>query len=193
MNDRLSSRGRAHFERLYQAAEDPWHFRDSAYELGKYAATLAALPRQRFCHGLEVGCSIGELTWQLGHRCAAMLAIDTAAAPLAIARARCADMGQVRFAQMHVPAEWPDETFDLIVLSEILYFLTQADIAAVAARVRASLARDGVVLLVNWLGPTDDPCTGEAAADHFIAVSSPHLRPLFGTVGEGYRIDVLVT
>ncbi|MFC7609312.1 SAM-dependent methyltransferase [Teichococcus aestuarii] len=59
----------AYFEALYAADPDPWRFRDSAYEAGKYAATLAALERPRYGRVLEVGCSIGVLTKQLAGRC----------------------------------------------------------------------------------------------------------------------------
>ena len=53
---------------------------------------------------------------------------------------------------MQVPHEWPDDVFDLIVLSEILYFLSPADIIALADRTLATLEADGLVLLVNWRG-----------------------------------------
>jgi chemotaxis methyl-accepting protein methylase len=64
---------------------------------------------------------------------------------------------------MRIPCEWPDERFDLIVLSEVLYFLAPSDIASVADRVAGTLAPDGIVLLVNWRGQVDDPCTGDQA------------------------------
>src|ERR1039457_5637267 len=80
--------GASHFERLYAASDDPWHFRTSPYERKKYAATLAALPSRRFASALEVGCSIGELTSLLATRCNSLIGIDIAEAPLVAARAR---------------------------------------------------------------------------------------------------------
>ena len=53
---------------------------------------------------------------------------------------------------MKVPDEWPDEFFDLIVLSEVLYFLSPKDVVAVADRVCSSSDLTGLVLLVNWRG-----------------------------------------
>ena len=35
-----------YFDHVYQANRDPWNFETSPYERAKYAATLAALPRQ---------------------------------------------------------------------------------------------------------------------------------------------------
>jgi cyclopropane fatty-acyl-phospholipid synthase-like methyltransferase len=185
------SRGRSHFERIYASAEDPWNFRSSKYEREKYDATIAALPRPKFQAGLEVGCSIGELTRLLAERCESLLGVDTVAAPLKIAGARCAGLPHVRFAQMHVPATWPEGLFDLVVLSEVLYFLTPNDISALAARVNASLRNEAVVVLVNWLGRTDDPCSGDEAAERFIA-SLPKLRTGLQRRQSRYRIDVLI-
>jgi SAM-dependent methyltransferase len=186
-----ASRDAAHFERLYAEAEDPWRFRTSAYEHAKYEATLAALPRRRFRHGLEVGCAIGELTARLAPRCDRLLGIDIAAAPLGAARARCAMAGNAGFRQMAVPAQWPEGEFDLIVLSEILYFLNPADIRATAARVKQTLRPPGTVLLVNYRGPTDDPLSGDDAAAAFIEAARPQLSRSYHHTAPRYRIDVL--
>jgi hypothetical protein len=93
---------------------------------------------------------------------------------------------------MRVPREWPERTFDLIVLSEVLYFLSPADVALVADRVTGSLTSDGVVLLVNWLGRSDDPCTGEEAACLFVERTRQWLEPRTQVYEVGYRLDLLV-
>lgn len=185
------SRDAEHFERLYQSNPDPWGFTTSDYEKAKYAATLAALGDGRFRSGLEVGCSIGVLTQLLAPACDALLGIDIVAAPLQKAAARCADMGHVRFQQMQVPGAWPEGQFDLIVLSEVLYFLTREDISRCAERVRSCLLPGGVVVLVNWLGQTDDPTPGEAAAEQFIAAMDGALVPVRQVQDQGYRLDLL--
>jgi SAM-dependent methyltransferase len=191
MTTSAASRDKAHFERLYAASDDPWHFRDSAYEREKYAATLAALPPRIFENGLEVGCSIGELTARLAQNCRRLLGIDIVESPLRAARARCAGLNHVQFRQMGVPGDWPSGQFDLIVLSEVLYFLAPDDLRATAARVLVSLAPGGFVLLVNWLGPTGDPGTGDTAAEAFIAATAPDLRPTLQQHHAKYRIDLL--
>jgi len=191
MSTKPVSRGPAHFERLYEASPDPWRFRESGYEQAKYRNTIAALGDRRFRSGFEVGCSIGVLTRLLAPFCARLLAVDMVARPLAAARDTCADQPWVRFAQMAVPLEWPDETFDLIVLSEVLYFLSPADIAAVADHVVGSLDDGGMVVLVNWRGTSDDPCTGDEAATLFISHTHDRLTVCRGSREAGYRLDVL--
>jgi trans-aconitate methyltransferase len=192
MSEDLHSRDAAYFDRIYAVSDDPWHFRSSPYERDKYAATLSALPRRRFRAALEIGCSIGELTRLLAERCDEVHGVDIAAAPLAIARARCADMPHVRFSQATVPAEWPAGAYDLIVLSEILYFLSRDDLTAVARRVCQCVTGTGVVLLVNWLGRTDHACNGDEAAEGFMAGAGPDLRVDLQQRHDFYRIDRLL-
>jgi SAM-dependent methyltransferase len=194
-DDRPATLRPGYFERLYQDDPDPWRFATSDYEREKYAATVAALPRARFTHGFEVGCSIGVLTRQLAARCDSLLAVDVAETALTQARERCADLGHVAFARMAVPGEWPEGVFDLVLLSEVLYYLG-ADggldgITGAAQRTLACLEPGGAVLLVNWRGPTDGVCTGEEAADRFIAACSGALRLERQERSERYRLDVL--
>ena len=191
MSDRQHSRDATYFDSIYAASDDPWHFRSSPYEREKYAATLAALPPRRFRVGLEIGCSIGELTRLLAQSCTSICGLDIAAAPLAIARARCADLPHVAFIRANIPADWPIGHYDLIVLSEVLYFLSHDDRAAVARLVCRSLSPNGVVLLVNWLGNADNTCSGDEAAEGFAAAVAPDLRLDLRQRHEFYRIDRL--
>jgi cyclopropane fatty-acyl-phospholipid synthase-like methyltransferase len=158
----------AYFDALYASHSDPWNFAASPYEQHKYALTIQALPRPRYQSALEIGCSIGVLTRLLASRCDALLAIDAAQAPLAEARRRCADLPSVRFEQMFAPRQWPNGVFDLILLSEVVYYLSREDVARLAARVTWSLTPGGAVILVHWTGSTDYPLCGDEAVSLFI-------------------------
>ncbi len=187
------SRPAAHFQHLYQANPDPWGFKTSAYEQAKYRHTVEALGERRFVFGLEVGCSIGILTQMLAPRCETFLGLDIVEDPLPAARARCADQPQVRFERMQVPLDWPSGAFDLIVFSEVLYFLSAEDIAKCARHVLDTLLPGGAVVLVNWLGQTDDPSPADAAPDRFIAAINGALRVVRQERHARYRLDVLST
>jgi 2-polyprenyl-3-methyl-5-hydroxy-6-metoxy-1,4-benzoquinol methylase len=157
-----------HFDALYAADTDPWNFAASPYERAKYTLTLNAMPNPRSRSALEVGCSIGVLTRLLASRCDSLLAIEAAQAPLVEARRRCADLPGVRFEQMFVPEQWPDEMFDLILLSEVVYYLSREDVGRLAASVARSVGSDGSVILVHWTGSTDYPLRGDEAVTLFI-------------------------
>ncbi|WP_241771143.1 class I SAM-dependent DNA methyltransferase [Acidisphaera rubrifaciens] len=180
----------AYFDRVYARDPDPWRFRDSPYERAKYRATIDALPRPRFANAFEVGCSIGVLSALLAARCDRLLSVDVADAALDQARRSCAGLPQIRFERMHIPNEWPDDVFDLIVLSEVLYYLNDADVHRAARRTSASLRPGGVALLVHWTGPTDYPLTADVAAEAFITASALIVRTSKRT--PEYRMDVLL-
>jgi 2-polyprenyl-3-methyl-5-hydroxy-6-metoxy-1,4-benzoquinol methylase len=185
------SRGPDHFKKLYELSPDPWDLAGSSYEAAKYQHTLDMLGDRHFAAGLEVGCSVGVLTRRLARRCDTFLAIDIVEEPLRLARARCADLAQVRFVRLQAPQEWPDRMFDLIVLSEILYFLSPADIKYCARRVVDSTSPDAILLLVNWLGQTDDPSTGNEAAEGLIGALAGRFRVNQSEWTDRYRIDRL--
>ena len=178
-----------YFEEMYARDPDPWRFAQSDYEREKYAATLAALPRARYASALEVGCSIGVLTRQLAGRCDALLSLDVAEAALERARERCSDRDHVRFERRRVPADWPEGSFDLILLSEVVYYLDRDDVRRLAARVDAAASPGCDILLVHWLGETHYPLPGDEAASVFIEASAADL--VEGHREKDYRLDIL--
>ena len=191
MNGQMASRSADHFQSLYDASPDPWRFGSSEYEQTKYQRTIASLGGCRFRSGFEAGCSVGVLTHMLAARCDTLLAVDIVETPLWAARHACADQLWVRFAQMQIPEQWPPATFDLIVLSEVLYFLSPADVARTADCVIDTLEPGGIVLLVNWRGRSDDPCTGDEAAEIFINRALRALSMETHYHERAYRLDAL--
>ena len=181
----------AYFDALYTADPDPWKFAASPYERDKYTLTLNAMPKPRYRSALEVGCSIGVLTRSLASRCGAVVAIDAAQPPLAEARRRCADLPGVRFEQMFVPEQWPEGQFELILLSEVVYYLSPEDVGRLAARVTNSLAKGGSVILVHWTDPTDYPLSGDEAAALFIERIGPACVVKRGDRYRQFRLEVL--
>ncbi len=181
----------AYFDTLYRRDPDPWSFATSAYEDAKYQATLDALPRARYAAALEVGCSIGVLTQQLAQRCDGVMALDAAEGALKSARRRCQGLENISFARGRVPQEWPDGKFNLIVLSEVIYYLDRADIGRLADRVKGSLRAGGHVLLVHWIGDTDYPLSGDEASELFITHMEGVARQVQKARTDRYRLDCL--
>jgi trans-aconitate methyltransferase len=178
------------FDAAYAWDPDPWRL-SSAYEREKYAITLEALPKQRYEFALEVGCSIGILTRELASRCSQLLALDTAHAALDQAKRRCADVANVRFERMFVPGQWPGGTFDLILLSEVVYYMDEQDVARLASRAVQALAPSGDVELVHWTGETNYPLSGDEAAELFINAMAPSVKVARQDRYPTFRLDVL--
>jgi 2-polyprenyl-3-methyl-5-hydroxy-6-metoxy-1,4-benzoquinol methylase len=188
----MNSHGPQHFRRIYSTSKDPWNYHSSDYEKTKREATIAALDGRRFRSGLEVGCSIGALTYRLAECCDQFLGVDFIDEALAVARVTCRQRPWVSFQNVRIPLEWPQGQFDLIVLSEVLYFLSSEDSLCLAARCRGCLTVGGAILLVNWLDKSpDDPCSGDAAAERFIESGCQWLRVGNHQRTDRYRLDRL--
>ena len=191
MTDPKPSLDSRYFEDIYTKTIDPWGFRTSPYERGKYEATIGILPRAGYRSALEVGCSIGVFTRMLAERCAAVLALDTSARALDEARTANAGLSTVAFREATLPRDFPEGRYDLIVLSEVLYYLSRSDLAELAERCRAALAPDGQMVLCHWLGETDYPLRGDEAAELFIAAAAPRWQVSAARREPQYRLDLL--
>ncbi len=182
-----------YFEDVYGANADPWQFATSPYEAAKYDATMAALPRDRYARAFEIGCSIGVLTARLAPRCDRLLAVDVVPSVLAEARARCANFPWVEVAEMSVPASFPDERFDLILLSEVGYYWSPPDLEKARAKIINALLPGGQLILVHWTPVVADyPLTGDEVHNRFLEETLPggRLRHLFGRREDRYRLDL---
>ncbi|WP_307458154.1 bifunctional PIG-L family deacetylase/class I SAM-dependent methyltransferase [Pseudarthrobacter oxydans] len=141
------------FDAVHTGTDDPWQYTTSWYEHRKRALTLAALPGLNYAAGLEIGCSIGTLSVDLAERCTSFTAVDASSAALAHAARRLAHLPAARTRHLTVPQDWPDGRFDLIVVSEVGYYLAPGELAELFARVQATLLPGGTLALCHWRHP----------------------------------------
>ncbi len=151
---------KSYFDAVYGDRLDPWGFESTWYEERKRAITLAALPKARYERAFEPGCAIGVLTRELASRCDEVVAWDVHPAVVDECARRCADVDHVDVTVGAIPDRWPAGRFDLVVLSEVAYYLDRNGLEALAAHLRGSSAANGTVVAVHWLGETDYPLTG---------------------------------
>jgi Nodulation protein S (NodS) len=147
----------SYFDRLYEADADPWQFRTRDYEARKRKLTLACLPDRHYGSCLEPGAAIGVLSAELAERCDQVLAMDISAAALRLAEG---DLPRnVLLRQGAVPHEWPNGSFDLVILSELGYYLDSVDCAELA-RLAVLSAQD--LVAVHWRHPVAEyPLSGD--------------------------------
>jgi cyclopropane fatty-acyl-phospholipid synthase-like methyltransferase len=185
----------SYFDDKYAEAKDPWQLEVRWYERRKYAITLALLPHPRYRHAFEPGCSIGVLTEHLTRRCDHVTATDVATAALDAAHRRLVEAGsreRVTLIHSSLDEPWPATQFDLVVLSEIGYYLGAAELRNVLDREVAGLARGTVVIAAHWRHRVDDyPITGDRAND--IIGATPGLHHLGGYRDEDVVIEVFDT
>ncbi|GIG23663.1 hypothetical protein Cch01nite_43870 [Cellulomonas chitinilytica] len=161
--------GASYFDAAYRKRDDPWRLGSRWYEHRKRQATLAALPHERYRTALEVGCSIGTLTELLATRCDSLTATDVAPAALEQAKKRTAHLGNVDHLQHDIGEGVPGGPYDLVVLSEVGYYLTRPRLLEVAASVRAALTATGTVVACHWRHPVPDHPLGGDDVHHVLA------------------------
>jgi SAM-dependent methyltransferase len=182
-----------YFDALYSAAADPWKFKTSDYEAKKYAATLAALPRHRYRSAFEIGGSIGVLTEMLAQRCDTLLSVDVSEQAQKQAIDRCQSLSNVRFQLLQVPQLYPNEQFDLTVLSEVGYYWCWEDLKQAQQLMLDHLEPGGHLLLVHWTPYADyydNPLSGDQVHEAFLALPPSQIKHLIGDRRDRYRLDL---
>lgn len=175
------------FRELYAGGRDPWNT-DSWYERRKRATVLAALPRERYRSALEPACGAGELTVGLAGRCDRVRASDPVADAVSAARAR--GLPGVEVTEEALPAAVHGGPVDLVVLSEVLYYLDDAVVAATLDRVADVLEPEGDLVVVHWRGwPAEAP--RDAAATHRAVAAHPAFDEVVAHTDEGFLLHVL--
>lgn len=186
MSERLD---RGYFERLYSESGDPWNFETSEYERRKYERTLGVLEGRRFRRALEVGASIGVFTAMLAPLCEELLAVDVSERAVAAARERLARFPHVRVERRSLPEETPDGPFDLVVASEVLYYLPREQMLAAQRRFEEVLAPGGALLAVHWRKETRTyPLQGDEV--HELLEAHTRLKRTETVVEPEYRLDL---
>jgi SAM-dependent methyltransferase len=145
----------AYFEAMFAANDDPWSFRSRWYETRKRAMTLASLPRARYHQAYEPGCANGELSADLAARCDHLLISDGTPRAVDIARERVSRLANVEVIEAWVPNDWPRKRFDLLVISELGYFLSPDALDELIGKLRGSLKPGGTVLACHWRRPIE--------------------------------------
>lgn len=179
-----------YFADMYAGAEDPWGFRSRWYEQRKRDVTLAALTRPRYRRAFEPGCSIGVLTAALAGRCDDVVAADVDERAVTTARDSLARLGNVRVERLSLPQEWPDGMFDLVVISELAYYLGPAELDQLLDCAVGSLAPRGTLLACHWRHPVPDyPATGDEV--HHRLLARPELNQAVSHLEEDFRLDLV--
>ena len=178
-----------YFDQLFAGNDDPWAFRQRWYEQRKRALTLAVLTRPRYASIFEPGCANGELSAELATRCGRLVCCDTAEAAVSLAKTRLQEFPNAQVEQRRLPSEWPTGQFELIVLSELCYYLDADDLNRLIDCVLASLTADGQVLACHWRPPIEG-CPHSAEQVHALLEQRLGMHGLVQHREEDFLLDL---
>ncbi|HXD53678.1 MAG TPA: class I SAM-dependent methyltransferase, partial [Solirubrobacteraceae bacterium] len=146
------------------------------------------LPAGRFGRALELGCSIGVFTEQLAPRCGHLLALDFSAPAIALAERRVGGLENVELRRASFPDEAPAGRWDLIVCSEILYYLQPPELERAISWLRCQLSDGACAVAVSWRGEgRDEPFRGDEVHDRLARELA--VWKTLDDRREGYRLD----
>lgn len=188
---------RVYFEARY-VIPDPWHLRTSPYEGERARASLQVLAGRCYGRALEVGCGEGTFTARLLERCDHVVGVDFSELALRRARRRFAGDGRVELRRLDVRVEDLDQSFDLVVCAELLYYMNARERERVADRLVRWVAPGGRLCLVHGTSVHDvKPDLGEertgsvgAAVIHARFVRNPVFAVLADLEFPRYRVTL---
>lgn len=168
-NEQSTTYSETYFDALYNDNADPWQYQTRWYEKRKRDICLAVLPQAQYANAIELGCGNGVFSELLAQRCQALLSLDGNKHAVQLAKQRLVKLPHVKVIQGVIPnilfsleafflethpisdsilASTPP--FDLIVISEILYYLPPKQIDRVIAWIEQHLAKGGTLLCCHW-------------------------------------------
>ena len=116
------------FDRLYREKHDPYgasvpYYR---YQRLKYQRLIALLPQKHYTSALDIGCGLGAFTREIAPYAERVLGTDLSSAAVIHARQLSEEYANVQFEQADLLERMPEiyETFDLVVMADVLYYLS---------------------------------------------------------------------
>ncbi len=192
MTERLPD---SYFQDIYAASEDPWRLAERWYERRKYAITMALLPHPSYRHAFEPGCSVGVLTEQLAGRCDRVTSMDVAQVALDANRRRLQSANladRVTLLQQSLDEPWPATDFDLIVFSEVGYYLPASALREILDRELPRLTNPTTIVAAHWRHSVADyPMTGDQT--NGVIAATPGLHRIGGYRDLDVAIEVFDT
>ncbi|MGZ4322301.1 MAG: SAM-dependent methyltransferase [Solirubrobacteraceae bacterium] len=177
------------FEARYRADPDPWGYLASQYERRKYAATLAACGPGPFPCALDLGGSIGVFSAMLAPRCERLVTVDVSPTAVARARARLAAHPAADPIVGAIPAAVPQLPFDLVVASEILYYLSDDELATTVALLHHTMVAGAALVAVHWR-PRGPERPRDALQAHAALANAPWLTRVHEGGTDDYLLEV---
>lgn len=144
------------FETMFRESGDPWNYRTSRFEAKKRQVLLRACGSGKLGRGLELACAIGETSRALASRCLTLVATDGAPTALVEARRLTPSGARIDFRRTVLPRDVPRGPFDLIVASEIAYYLSSRDLDTLTGSLLRALAPGGRIVALHHVVPFDD-------------------------------------
>lgn len=137
------------FEQTFAQDADPWKTWTSRYEAVKRDALAKAVGAGRHGRVLEVAAGNGSNTRMLASRALRLTATEGTASGTKLLREATEGLPNVEVVQCNLKNSLPGDRYDLIVISEVLYYLPDRAFESFAREVARTLRPGGRLVLAH--------------------------------------------
>ncbi len=136
-----------YFEILFEHLDEPWGMSYRASQRYRYDLTLSLLQKyqERYASVLDIGCAQGQLTKELLPFADRITAIDISENAIKKVRRDFAQVPNATFEVGCLPElSYPDQTFDMAMAFEILYYIKREELPPSIGEVKRTLKDKGL-------------------------------------------------
>ena len=170
------------FDAKFAQDDDPWRTFTDADEALKRRAILHALGAGPWGRVLELAAGNGSNSSAIARRTLRLDATEaTASGTALVARAIAGHGNRARAIRLAVPAQLPRDRYDLVLIAELLYYLSPRAMARTARDVAGRLRGGGTLVLAHHR--IDFPDFAQHAADI--------QRRFLAATGRAWRVRVV--
>ncbi|WP_242121031.1 class I SAM-dependent methyltransferase [Sphingomonas lacusdianchii] len=137
------------FERTFAADPDPWQTFRNRDEAVKRDAILHAIGAGPLGRILELAAGNGSNSVAIAPRALRLDATEATGAGTALVARALAGVPRARAIRLAVPAHLPRTAYDVVVVAELLYYLTPGAMRRTARDVAAALRPGGTLVLAH--------------------------------------------
>ena len=179
----------SYFEELWADSDDPWEHASRFYEARKYDLTVSALLRPRYRRAFEPACGVGLLTERLAGRVDRLEARDKFPRAVTETRRRVHDLSHVGVEVGDLLAATPEGPFDLVVISEVLYYFEADQVRVIGDHIGRIAEVAATMVTVHYRRPVaEHALSGDEV--HEIVADWPGWDRRGGYVDDDFRLDV---
>jgi cyclopropane fatty-acyl-phospholipid synthase-like methyltransferase len=178
--------------KYFDEGGDPFGFDTNPNEQVKFQRTLEVCGEGNLGRVLEIGCAVGSFTELTAPRATEVLAIDVSEAAIRQAEERMRGYPHVHLQARTLPADFPEGPFDLIIASDVLYYLTMDDLKSCLSLIEQRLAPGGALVAVHYIPRVGTLLNGNELHDYLAGhTTMSHTLEERVELGQGrpYRID----
>jgi len=180
------------FEKRFQYDPDPWQTFSSVYEQKKRQYLGHAIGNRAYGRCLEVAAGNGSNSCLIAGKTLRLVATEGTPTGVRLMESLTGSLGNVSIQQQDLAKPMPHRRYDLIVVSEVLYYLTAPALRNFARGIDRTLVPTGRLILAHHQESFPDAVhSGHAIHDRFLNLTHSCWRVEFRKQTSRYVISRL--